>query len=502
MSNNKKKVLVVGAGAGGLASAVLLQNSGFQVTLLDKNERIGGKLNRELHEGYVFDTGPSILTLPNVIGEIFAKTGADMNDYLELVNLDPQWRCFFGDGSHFDFRSGEEAMLQEVSQFAPEDVDGFRKLMLKAREMYRISEDNFFFKDLSNVWDVIKTGNASSLESLKLVMSIEPTKTYSDIVERYISNPKLKQGLEHLTQYIGSSPFMSPAILACLIHVQFDKGCWYPMGGMNKISEALAKRFEELGGEVELNTEITECYMDGQTVRGFESANGKLWTADEYVVNMDRNSFFDKVSQKAVTPEKGLACSGVTVFLGLKKRVENLAHHNFFFSESHEEEFKDIYERGLPHQDPTIYACVPTLTDSSVAPDDRENVFLLIHAPVDNGLTNWDSYLPEYVNVIESKLSRMGFDIASHDVEFRKPRSPKGIGEKWGTYKGNIYGVASHGRLAGGFKDGNASREFKNLQFAGGTVNPGAGVPMSLMSGMIAGGNLISKSESFQNVRL
>ena len=138
-------------------------------------------------------------------------------------------------------------MLEEVASKFPQDVDGFKKLLLKARELYRVSEDNFFFRDFSNVLDVIRSGDARALESLKLIMAIEPLKTYAKLVEQYIKSPNLKQALEHLPQYVGSSPFLSPAILGCLIHVQFEKGCWYPLGGMNKISEALAKRFEELG---------------------------------------------------------------------------------------------------------------------------------------------------------------------------------------------------------------------------------------------------------------
>ncbi len=501
MSTDKKSVLVVGGGAGGLASAVMLQHAGFQVTVLDKNPTLGGKLGKEEMQGYTFDTGPSILTLPAVLREIFTFTGARLEDYLELVSLDPQWRCFFNDGMSFDFRAGEEAMISEVEKFAPKDVDGFRKLLLKSRELYRVSEDNFFFRDFQNVLDVIKGGGASALEALKLMVAIEPLKTFSDLVDSHVKNPHLRQALEHLTQYVGSSPFISPAILNCLLHVQFVKGCWYPVGGMNKISEVLVKRFQELGGKIVLGSEIEHIFHDGDTIRGFESKDGYLWTADEYVVNMDSNTFYSKLGLKRQLRE-GLACSGVTVFLGLKKRLEGLAHHNFFFSASHKEEFKDIYDRGLPHADPTIYCCVPTLTDPTVAPPNRENVFLLIHAPVDNGKTNWDSYLDEYVALVEKKMSRFGFDLESHEVELRSARSPKGIGEKWGTYRGNIYGLASHGKLSGGFKPGNQSRRFKNLQFAGGTVNPGAGVPMSLMSGMIASSNLIQKKQSLRDLRL
>ena len=500
---NRKSVLVVGGGAGGLSSALLLQASGFQVTILEKNENPGGKLSADTMDGYVFDNGPSILTLPGVLRELFTLTGKPLEDYLELVELDPQWRCFFNDGSHFDFRAREDSMLEEVGRIAPRDVDGFRKLYQKSRELYQISEDNFFFRDLGNVLDVIsqKRGQTRPLEALKLAVAIEPLKSYANLVERYIKSPQLKQALEHLPQYVGSSPFLAPAILGCLIYVQFEKGCWYPMGGMNKISEALAKRFGELGGVIETSQTVERVYEDGRSLRGVETRDGKLWAADEYVFNMDVNSLREKIKQKTAD-EQQLACSGVTVFLGLKKKVEGLAHHNFFFSQSHEAEFKDIYTRRIPHLDPTIYACVPSKTDATVAPAGKENVFLLIHAPTVNSKTDWDSYLPSYVDLVLKKLSKNGFDLEGHTVEVQKARSPKDIGEKWGTYKGNIYGMASHGKFTGGFKNRNASHSFRNLQLAGGTVNPGAGVPMSIMSGMIAGSNLIKKSNSLTDLRV
>jgi len=499
--STRKKVLVVGSGAGGLAASVLLQHGGFEVTLLDKNERVGGKLGAESIDGYTFDTGPSILTLPTVLRELFALTGVCLTDYLELVPLDPQWRCWFEDGSHFDFRAGEEAMLAEVRRIAPEDEEGFRKLLLKSRELYRISEDNFFFRDYANVMDVIRGGESKALEAMRLMVAIQPHRTFSDLVNHHIKSPRLRQALEHLTQYVGSSPFLSPAILGCLIHVQFVKGCWYPMGGMNIISSALSKRFQELGGKIELGRTVSQVFTDKDSIRGVETSDGQMWMADEYVFNMDVNTFQESIG-RAPNKKEGIACSGVTVFLGLNKRVKNLEHHNFFFSKSHAREFEDIYDRGLPTPDPTVYVCVPSLTDPSVAPKGKENVFLLIHAPIDNGKTNWDTYLPTYVQLVEDKLARMGFNVEDYGVELRQALSPRGIGTKWNTFRGNIYGNASHGKLAGGFKPGNASREFRNLQFAGGTVNPGAGVPMSLMSGMIAGSNLIQRAHSLTEIRL
>jgi diapolycopene oxygenase len=496
---NKKSVLVVGGGAGGMASALVLQNAGFQVRVLEKNPGIGGKLSADSMEGFVFDNGPSILTLPGVLKELFALTGKSLEEYLELVPLDPQWRCFFNEGSHFDFRSGEEGMISEVGRFAPEDVDGFRKLMLRARELYRISERNFFFQDLGNVLDIIKRGNMRG--SANLALSIQPFSTYAGLVERHIKNPRLKQALEHLPQYVGSSPFLSPAVLGCLIYVQFEKGCWYPMGGMNKISEAIVKRFQELGGEYLTEKVVEKVYEDGDTVRGVETRDGRMWTADEYVFNMDINMLLQKLQRKPAH-EKDVACSGVTVFLGLEKKVEGLAHHNFFFSASHKAEFRDLYERRLPHQDPTVYACVPTVTDKSVAPEGRENVFLLIHAPTVNSKTDWTTYLDTYVDLVLAKLAKVGFDLKAKNILVQKNRSPKDIGEKWNTYMGNIYGMASHGLFKGGFKTRNSGLPFRNAQLAGGTVNPGAGVPMSLMSGMIAGSNLIQKAHSFEDLRV
>jgi diapolycopene oxygenase len=501
MKTLKQKAIVAGGGVGGLASALFLQSSGWHVTILEKNESAGGKLNSEEIQGFVFDTGPSILTLPTILEALFTHSGVNIRDYLTLVPLDPQWRCWFNDQSHFDFRSGREAMAQEVSAKFPKDVDGFGKLLDRASEMYKISEDNFFFRNVTGVLDLIKAGNMGGMEGLKLLSKIEPQSSFSTLIEKHIRSPHLRQALEHLPQYVGSSPFLSPAILGCLVHVQFEKGCWYPMGGMGKISEALIKRFKELGGEIILNTEVKSVETESGQVVSITSADERRFTADSYVVNVDINSF-----QRNIRGEKPLkqqlACSGVTVFLGLSRTVKNLSHHNFFFSESHKDEFKDLYTSGVPHQDPTIYVCVPSKTDPAVAPMGKENVFLLIHVPTINSKINWDQYLPEYVSLVEKKLARMGFDVSDYHVEVRKARSPADIGTKWGTYQGNIYGLASHGKLAGGFKHGNKSKKFSNLYFAGGTVNPGAGVPMSIMSGMIAAAEITGESRQNQELRL
>ena len=494
------KAVVVGAGAGGLASALLLQHAGYQTTILEKNNFIGGKLSAEKLGDYTFDSGPSILTLPNIIRELFRATGADLADYLELVELDPQWRCFFPDGLSFDFRAGEERMCEEIRKFAPKEVENFRKLCERTNELYKVSQDNFFFRDYGSVMDVMLDQRSSLWNGLRLVKSISPSQTYSQVIDQYIKEPHLRQALEHLPQYIGSSPFQAPAILGCLVHVQFDRGCWYPMGGMGAISQALVRRFSELGGKIELGCSVTRAYHDGKTLRGIESEDGTLWEASEYVINADANSFAPLIDEKPIADDK-LACSGITIFLGLKKKLPQLAHHNFFFSRSHRDEFKDMYERGVPSNDPTIYACVPSKTDPTVAPKDRENIFLLIHTAIDKGDVDWSTFMPGYSQLLKSKLAQMGLGIQPEDIEVEAVKTPTDIGARWGTYKGNIYGQASHGRLQGAFKKRNQSR-FGNLQFAGGTVNPGAGVPMSVMSGMTASANILRKRVGFSDLQL
>jgi diapolycopene oxygenase len=495
-----KTAIVIGSGAGGLSSALLLQAHGWQVTLLERNEVPGGKLGLHEENGFKFDTGPTILTLPGILKILFRESGADVNDYLTFVDLDPEWRCFFEDGSTFELHHNEDAQLEEVRRISPDDVDGFKKLLRISDELYDLSQENFFFRNVGSVGDIMKS-RTFDLSSLALVRTLRPWQTYASLIHANIQSPQIRQTLEHLVQYVGSSPFKTPAIFGLMMHVQLRKGCWYPMGGMNTIAKAIAMRFTELGGVIKTGEELVAITRSKTRASEVTTRSGNTYTADQFVFNTDLNVLQTKIllEQPSKRPQ---SCSGVVIFAGVNKPLPKLAHHNFFFSHTSEREFGSIYSEGLPAEDLTAYLCAASKTDPGVAPNGMESLYFLIHTPALNGKTDWKEFIKPYRDKIYEKCERMLGERFSGNIIAEKLMTPEYIESRFGTYNGNIYGFASHGKLHGGFKERNRLSGFENVWLAGGTVNPGAGVPMSLMSGMIVGGELTGTLEHLQHQEL
>lgn len=500
MTNGKKSAVVIGSGAGGLASALLLQSKGWQVTLLERNEKPGGKLGLYEESGFKFDTGPTILTLPGILRILFAESGADVNDYLQLVNLDPQWRCFFEDGTIFELKRDNEAQLEEVRRIAPNDVDGFRELLTIGDELYKLSEENFFFRNVGSVGDIMASRKFDP-SSIKLVTTLRLWQTYQGLLQSKLKSKHIIQTLEHLVQYVGSSPFMTPAIFGLMLHVQLRKGCWYPMGGMSAIARAIAKRFEELGGTIITGEQIAAVHKSNDKFSEVITSSGKSYKADHFVFNADLNVLKKEILGETAL-DKAQACSGVVIFAGVNTSIEKLAHHNFLFSRDSKEEFSHIYTKGLRPPDPTVYICDSSKTDSSAAPSGKESVYFLIHVPSLNGKTDWKNEIGTFTDLIYEKTERLVKQKFRADIVVEKVMTPEYIKERFNTFNGNIYGFASHGKMKGGFKHRNNLPGFDNVWLAGGTVNPGAGVPMSLMSGIIAAGEMTGDLQRIQQLSL
>ena len=250
------KINIVGGGLAGLASAVRLSGAGHQVALFEKNSHLGGKMNVWESEGYTFDMGPTIITMPAVMRRLFESVGRRMEDYLQLVSLDPQWRTFFADGSRYDLYSSLEGMTAELSQFAPNELGNYLEFLTYAQRMYDISEKWFFWKPWGSLKDVMAAGSFGP-QSLSLASAIDPMSSMHQAIRKHFKDPRLMQLFEHFVQYVGSSPFVAPAILCLIPWVQLGLGCWYPMGGTGSIARALGKLCEEFGVEVHTNTVLS-----------------------------------------------------------------------------------------------------------------------------------------------------------------------------------------------------------------------------------------------------
>jgi len=487
-------VAVIGGGLGGLAAACVATARGHRVTLYDKNPWLGGKAAVLHEDGFRFDMGPTILTVPRVLERIFAEAGRNLADHLDLVRLDPQWRCFFDDGSRIDLLENIDAMADAMDRFAPgtKAGDGYRRFQGLSENLHHISNRFFFWKPVEDLFDTIDIRANMNPSTLRDVLSLRMGSSVAGTIRSKVKDARLAQMLDHFTQYVGSSPYGSPAVLCAIAHMQAADGVWYPMGGTRAVAEALMKLATELGATFRTGTEVQALRIENGAVTGIVTAEGDTVPYDSVISNMDSIRTYQElvggeVGEHYAKKDFEPACSGVVLYLGLNRRYDHLLHHDFVFSRDPEEEFDFIYRRGEPAPDPTCYIAAPSATDPSVAPEGGEALYVLVHTPYLRPHHDWSQMLPAYRQVIIEKLKRTAdmADIESRIV-FERHLTPQDIHDRYKVLNGAIYGLASHGRFMGAFKPGNRSRQVRGLYLAGGAAHPGPGMPMVMMSGWIA----------------
>ncbi len=517
---NKSKVVIVGGGLAGLAAAceaAVACGDGRAVTIVERNAHLGGKMNLLRDQGFAFDMGPTIITLPQVLRGIIARAGKRVEDYIKLVRLDPQWRCFFDDGAKIDLRDTLEQTCADLSKAYPgtDAASGFKAFVEYSRRMYSLSEKVFFYKDLGGVGDMMKLTPLGDPKLLGDVLAMRLHSTVGATAHGMIREPHVRQLTEHFLQYVGSSPFLAPAILSLIAAAQVDHGCWYAYspdgkeGGTRNVARSLERLARDLGVNVITGVGVRRIVTSGRRATGVELDDGRLISCDAVVSNCDvQRTLRDLVGtgesvrrQKKIAKDYTPACSGVVLYLGLKKRYEQLAHHNFLFSRNSHDEFEDIYARGVPAKDPTLYLAVPSRSgDETQAPPGGEALYVLIHTPYLRPGQRWEGpggLMEQYRPVVMEKLRSCGAasmpDIDSQIV--CEHQLHPGLIDKWYNAEGGaIYGLASHGKLKGGFKPRNRSLVLDNVYLAGGSANPGPGVPMVLMSGVTAARSLATDS--------
>ena len=500
---HRPSVAVVGGGLGGLAAACVAAARGHAVTVYDKNPWLGGKAAVLEADGFRFDMGPTILTVPRVLGRVFAEAGRDLADYLDLRRLDPQWGCFFADGSRIDLLADVAEMGAAMDAFTgqPGTGAGYARFQAKASRLHDVSERFFFWRAVQDLFDTIDVRANMNPDTLRDVLALRMGTSVAGTIRGHVTDARLAQMLDHFVQYVGSSPYGAPAVLCAIAHMQVADGVWYPMGGTRAVVDALLKLAGELGVSLRPDTEVTglvieDTAAEGGRVRRPTVTGVRLGTAverhDAVISNMDAVRTYRELVGGSVGARYGKrgfepACSGVVLYLGLSQRYEHLRHHDFVFSADPKEEFDAIYKRGEPAPDPTCYLAAPSGTEPGVAPPGGEALYVLVHTPYLRPHHDWTAMFPAYRQVILDKLKRTA---GLHDIEeritFERHLTPHDIHTRYKVLEGAIYGLASHGLWTGAFKPGNRSREIANLYLAGGAAHPGPGMPMVTMSGWIA----------------
>jgi diapolycopene oxygenase len=495
------RVGVIGSGLAGLSAACTLAARGHKVSVFEKNAWLGGKAAQLCESGFRFDMGPTILIQPSMLRKIFAEAGRNLDDYVTMVRLDPQWRCFFENGSTIDLVDDTDKMAATLEARWPGAGLKYRKLLELSQELHSISDRFFFWKSVGSMKDTFDVGGAFDLNVLKDVLRMRLGSSVAGTVREFIADPDAAQMLDHFVQYVGSSPDASPAILTAIGHMQMQEGIWYPMGGTRAVPEAMVKLARELGVTFHVNTDVARLVTNGAKhgrVTGLVTTDGQEIAFDAIVSNEDavrtyRELLAGTAAARTFEHHRGYepACSGVVLYLGLNRRYDHLAHHDFVFSRDPHDEFHHIYKLGEPAPDPTCYLACTAATDPASAPAGGEAMYVLVHAPYLRPHHDWTKMFPDYRQVILDKLKRTA---GLHDIEerivFESALTPQDIHDRYRVLNGAIYGISSHGLFQGAFKPANRSKELDGLYLAGGAAHPGPGMPMVMMSGWIAADSL------------
>jgi diapolycopene oxygenase len=482
-----KRVVVIGAGLGGMSTAIMLARNGFQVTILEKNAQIGGKLNQLKTQGFSFDLGPSILTLPQIFRPIFEGDGKRLEDYITLQRVDPQWRNFFEDGFVLDLWEDPERMRTELACFGPHVFDEYEQFLGYSRRQYDVVERGYLRHGLDTFSQFVR------FYGLRDARDLDYFRSTSGSIYKRLSNQYLRDIFEYFIKYVGSSALSSPAFMNLLPNIQLQFGLWYVAGGLYQLAHAFCKRLGETGVTLCLEHEVLRIGHAGNEVTGVQvrGSNGDSQTlsADYVVSNMEVIPALERLLRSPASVMKKMrrfepSCSGIVLHLGLNRVYPQLTHHNFFYSADLHAHFRRVFRDGKLPDDPTLYVVAPTRTDPSQAPPGCDNIKILPHIPYINDRHPYTR--EDYIALKElclDKLERLGLTDLRRHIVVEDFWTPFDIEARYASNRGSIYGVVCDRRRNFAFKAPKQSSEFRNLFFVGGSVNPGAGMPMVTLGG-------------------
>ncbi|MBK6313007.1 MAG: phytoene desaturase [Blastocatellia bacterium] len=483
-------IVVVGAGLGGLAGAISLAASGHRVRIFEKNATVGGKLAQLDANGFRFDLGPSLLTLPEVFRELFAEAGADFDAEVPLRRLSTLCRYRFADGSSLDLPDGLEAQTEAIHAFNPAEVESWRRFACWVREVYDAASEPFMRRPFGNTAGMTGAAGQAMLRQLPRVLS---PRSLDGIAGRFFADARLRQLVGRFATYNGSTPFRAPATFAIIAHVEHALGAFHPIGGIRRIAEAELALARRLGVDIVTGAHVSEVILRDRRAVGVRLASNDVVEADAVLVNADATTAWERLLPADADPwtrrrlvRAEPSTSALVMVLGLRRPAPHLEHHNVAFSPDSRAEFADLFKRRTAADAPTVYVCASSRTDPSQAPDGCEALFVMVNLPAMSGVEDRDALISHQRERIFERLERAGLGVDASDIVVESFVTPADFASRDGSRDGSLYGPASNSRLHAFWRQPNRSRRVPGLFFAGGGAHPGGGMPLVTLSGRIA----------------
>jgi phytoene desaturase len=478
------KVIVIGAGIAGIASAIRMAVKGHRVEVYEANAYPGGKLSDFELAGFRFDAGPSLFTMPHYVDELFELAGKNPRDYFNYQKLDPVCQYFYEDGTRIKAWANQEQLAAEIEAKTSDSARSVHRFLSYSSKIYHITHGIFLEKSLHRISSYLSW---QTLKSLLRFPKIDAFRSMNAANEGYFKDDKTIRFFNRYATYNGSNPYKAPATLNVIPHLEQGFGAYFPVGGMYAITQSLVQLAEELGVLFHYHTPVEEILVEQGKVKGVRIKEGPQY-ADRVISNMDIWFTYHQLLKKESPPKRVLkqerSSSALIFYWGIKAEFPELDLHNIFFSEDYQKEFKSIWEGKNIDSDPTVYVNISSKYRPQDAPKGAENWFVMINVPANEG-QDWDGLIATAKANILTKLSRnLGRNLADLIVceEILDPRS---IERKTASYQGSLYGSSSNNQFAAFLRHANFSSKIKGLYFVGGSVHPGGGIPLALLSAKI-----------------
>lgn len=487
ITENNKTCAVIGCGVSGMGAAIRMRNKGYKVTVFEANSFPGGKLSTESKDGYRFDMGPSVFTMPQYVNELFELSGKNPAEHFRYTQLDPVYKYFFEDGTTLESYHGKEKFAEQMAARSADSKEDILKYLNRTETIYNLTDEVFLHNSLHKLknfftWPVIRGilnfGKIGAFDTMNGANS----KSFKD--------SRLVKIFNRYSTYNGSSPYLSPATLNVIAHVEIVKGAYYPEGGMFGITDALVKLAKDIGVQFKFSTPVREILIENKKVTGVRTDNGTE-AFDVVISNMDVYNSYKKLMPNVKRPAKTLdqpkSSSGIIFYWGIKKEFKELGLHNILYAENYEEEFDTIFSKKAIYHDPTIYVNITSKHTPSDAPPGCENWFAFINTPNNQG-QDWDAFINEARENMIRKVNRILKTDIRPFIESEMVFDPRVIESRTSSAFGAIYGNSSNNKFAAFLRHANFSKDIKNLYFCGGSVHPGPSIPLCLLSAKITTG--------------
>lgn len=493
----KKSIIIIGAGIGGLCSAARLLKEGFDVTIYEKEPLVGGRANRIVQEGYKFDTGPTLLMMTDVLYDTFSYCGKNLDDYLELIQLEPNYRVTFSDHTTITVSSNLPKLQEELKKIDPKAPEQFYKYFSDVAEMYRISRGKFIDKNFDKLSEFISIRSGSKLLSKRGLSKLW------NFVGYYFKDERLKQLFSFQSMYLGVSPYEAPAIYSVVSYMETGLGIWYPKGGMYSLSMALERLVKDLGGKIVTNTSIQKVLIEDKKTIGVQLDNDRSVKSDIVLCNSDLVYSYQKLLPSNLNYKSNFrkpeqlkqASSALLFYFGVDHPLDNMLHHNVYLCKDFKNNLEEIFDSKTLPSDPSFYTYIPTKTDPSLAPKGKNILYILVPVPNLEGNNDWDKGIKTIRAKILSRLkSEYNIDL-SKSIKTEKVFTPHEFESKFNLTSGSAFGLTHHFLQSGYFRPHNVSRKIKNLYFVGASTYPGGGIPMVTLSAKLVVERIINDNK-------